>query len=303
MTAPGRVWQQVEEVLSAASTCVTLVAPFIKTEIFEAALAAIPQNVSNIRCITRWSVMEIAAGVSDPEVINIAEQDGRPEIMLCHDLHAKLYLGDDRCLVGSANLTGKATGRVQPENLEVLVEVPAAHGEVQALLARIESRAVLATSELAVSLREQAKLLKESESHGVVVISDESEQESGWYPKTRAPQRLYSVYRGRGGSYPRHIREAIVTDLAYLDLPPGLDERSFAQEIKSRLRVMPEIRSLFTSSRLTSDDLEQKIAESTNVTEDETKRAAENLAAWLEYFDDVHTVPGSWEIRQGRELR
>lgn len=303
MISGGRVWQQLQELFSSTTTHAVLVAPFIKTEVFEAVLAALPQTVDDIVCITRWSVMEIAAGVSDPEIVDIADKDGRPKVMLCHDLHAKIYIGDDRCLVGSANLTGKATGRVQPENFEVLVEVPANHAETRAILERIEATAVQATSELGASLREQANLFQKSDfHHGAVVVAEGPEQVHSWYPQTRAPERVYPEYRGRGTDYPRSIREAIVSDLAYLNLPPGLDLQAFTTEIKAKLRAIPEVQTLFANSRLNSSDLQQKITEHIDITDDEAKRAAENLAAWLEYFDEAHTVPvGAWEIRQGRE--
>jgi hypothetical protein len=291
------------DVLSNASPRVVLVAPFVKIEVFEAVLAAVPKKVDEVLCVTRWSVAEVAAGVSDPEIINIAEQDGRTRIVLCHDLHAKLFLGDDRCLVGSANLTGKATGRIEPENIELLVEVPATHPEVQRLLSRIDATAVPATSELATRIRNQANLFKDSDSQQPFVVAEEPAQSRHWYPATRAPGRLYPVYQGYDSEYPRDVLEGIVSDLTYLDLPPGLDESHFAIEIKARLHAMPEIQTLLSIGRLSSDDLQQVIAERAHVTKDEARRTAENIAAWLRYFDDVHTVPvGPWEIRRGREL-
>ena len=72
-----------------------------------------------------------SAGVSDPEIIEAAKSDERISIALRPSLHAKLYRADGRCLVSSANLTGKATGRVPNANVELSLKVPIDHPEVQ----------------------------------------------------------------------------------------------------------------------------------------------------------------------------
>ena len=64
MTRRDHIWQQIEQLLADAAREAILVAPFIKKETFQAALAAVPATVQHIRCVTRWSVAEVAAGVS-----------------------------------------------------------------------------------------------------------------------------------------------------------------------------------------------------------------------------------------------
>jgi hypothetical protein len=83
------VWRQIEDLLATARGRVVLVAPFIKKEVFVAAVNAVTAAEAEILCVTRWSVLEVAAGVSDPEIAEIAATDDRISIRLCHDLHAK----------------------------------------------------------------------------------------------------------------------------------------------------------------------------------------------------------------------
>ncbi|WP_059006983.1 phospholipase D family protein [Streptomyces specialis] len=303
---PDHVWGQLHELLSSAHERVVLVAPFIKKEVFAAALAAIGDRDVELLCVTRWAVMEIAAGVTDPEIAELAEQDDRVTVRLCHDLHAKLYVADERCLVGSANLTGRATGRRLPKNLELLVEVPTGHPEVQSVLEQIQQTAIPADVEMARQLRSQANLLASAvdRSEFVVVVDEEADSKRArWRPETRVPLRLYPVYQGLKCDYPNEILAGVARDLAYLNIQPGLDEAAFSQAVRSRLYELPEVTALAVGGSLSLATLQRSIMEADGREEEAAKRAAENIAEWLSYFDEVQIVPtGPWEIRRGREL-
>ena len=101
-----------------------LVAPFIKASVIERLLDKISPGVS-LKCITRWFPEEIVAGVSDLEVWNLIQNHDNSSLWLRPDLHAKYYRADNRCLIGSANLTGKALGWSHYPNLELLVTLSA----------------------------------------------------------------------------------------------------------------------------------------------------------------------------------
>ena len=72
--------------------------------------------------MTRWRLADLLAGVADLGVYDAAVAKGA-HLYLRYDLHAKLFVADDRCLVGSANVTDTALGWRSPENLELLVTV------------------------------------------------------------------------------------------------------------------------------------------------------------------------------------
>ncbi|MET8033250.1 phospholipase D family protein [Streptomyces sp. NPDC005345] len=297
------VWQQIEQVLARASQRAILAAPFIKKEVFEAALAAIPSHVQDIQCVTRWSVAEVAAGVSDPEIADLAAADGRVCITLCHNLHAKLYAADGVCLIGSANLTGKATGRAPDSNIELLIETSTAHPEVQRLLRVIEDTGVPGTVDLAHQIREQADLFQADEEAPRVLVAGHAERLIPWLPETRNPTRLYGVYNGRHGKIGRDVLAGILRDLAALDVAPGLSERAFGNAVLSRLRGIPEVKRLVEAGRLNMDDVQRELMGSVGCTAEQARRSTETIAEWLRYFDEIHLVPiGPWEIRQGRQV-
>jgi len=297
------VWRQIQQFLATATNNVVLVAPFIKKEVFQAALDAVPSEVEEITCVTRWSVAEVAAGVSDPEIAELAQRDGRATIRLCHNLHAKLYVADGRCLVGSANLTAKATGRAPAANVELLIETDTAHAEVQRVLSILEAASVPGTVELAEQIREQASLLQSDEDSPSVVVPGQDQQSARWLPETRNPDRLYQVYNGRHHYIGSDVLAGVLRDLAYLDIGPGLDEQRFGSEVLIRLHAMPELHALLTAGRMNLAEMKAGLLAAGGISSEQAQRAVETIAAWLRHFDDVHLVPiGPWEIRQGKEL-
>lgn len=299
MPEPGHIWRQIEELMTCARGRVTLVAPFIKREVLAATLSALPTTVDDIECITRWIPDEVAAGVSDPEIIELAEKDKRLRIALCPTLHAKLYLAGERCLIGSANLTGKATGRAANANIEILVEAPAAHPEIARVLAEIQARAVEATPHMAALVRSQAELLKAQRPTAVDEPREQAPQ--SWYPVTRRPDALYPYYLGRA-QFGRSVEAAIVRDLALLGVPAGLSEAEFSHLIESRLQEIPALQTLVAGNRLSNVELQHTLQEQTGMTDAQARRTTETIASWLRHFGRFYTDVGTWEIRHGQEL-
>ncbi|UQS30291.1 phospholipase D family protein [Streptomyces fradiae] len=296
MTQPDHVWQQIAGMMRGATEEVVIIAPFIKKAIFEVTIAAVPSSVRKISCVTRWTPAEVAAGVSDPEIIEAAQSDERISVALCPSLHAKLYRADGRCLVGSANLTGKATGRVPNANVELLLEVPTDHPEVQRVLDQVNARSTVATPHTAAFVREQAELLRRTH----VTPPSEDEAAPYWFPETRRPANVYALYSGRQ-SFTSLVEAGIVRDLAMLDVPAGLSEDAFNAEVQARLHTIPELGQLITKQRLSNIELQQAITDRTGESVEQARRTAETLAAWLLHFGHYYTEVGSWELRPGIE--
>ncbi|WP_160051751.1 phospholipase D family protein [Nocardiopsis sp. FR26] len=299
MTEPARIWGQIKDLLKGAHEQVTVVAPFIKQDVLAAVLSAVPTSVAEIRCTTRWMPDEVAAGVSDPEIIELAAADDRLSIALCPSLHAKLYVADGHSLVGSANLTGKATGRVTNANIEILIETPKTHPEVQRVLTEIESRAIEATPHMAVMVRNQAELLKQQGPPAPDQCREEVQQ--GWYPATRRPESVYEYYCGKG-QFGKSVETDILQDLALLRVPAGLSKVEFSAWVESCLREIPVLESLMSGDRLSNVELENALQEENGMTSEQAKRSAETVAAWLRHFGRFYTEIGTWEIRHGQEL-
>lgn len=304
-TNVGTIWGQIEHLLSATTSRAVLVAPFVKATVLESALAVIPPTVGDITCITRWSLAEVAAGVTDLEIMDVAEADGRPiAVQLRHDLHAKLYVSDSRCLVGSANLTEKGTGRSASPNLELLVSASTDDPDVTAVLADILARSTPATRDLADAVRAQAQLLADYDLALLAAGDIAVHQAKGWRPNTRVPERVFQVYRGDLTGCSQATLDSVLTDLVVLDLPPGLDKTSFDAAVRRHLYSLPEIAALRDQGRVTSADIEASLVAHQVCTPGEAAEAALIVTRWLLCFDpDLNTVhTGPYEIRRGRSV-
>src|ERR1022692_3406709 len=117
-----RIVDQLEALCSSAHNDLLLIAPFIKYAVLARLFGGTQPSV-HVQVVTRWLPQDIKAGVSDLEVWDVVKGRTRTRLWLRQDLHAKYYRADDRCLVGSANLTGSALGLSAAPNLELLVPV------------------------------------------------------------------------------------------------------------------------------------------------------------------------------------
>jgi len=298
VTGRASIWAQLVDLVDDAQDEVVIVAPFIKAPVFAKLVAAIPSAVPMIECVTRWSIADVAAGVTDPEIIEMVASDERLAIHLCHMLHAKIFICDGRALIGSANITARATGRVVPANIEILVEVPASHPMVVETMEIIRSCRMPATPELALSIRQQAGALLANSTFPRRLLG---EAECDWTPITRSPERLFPIYTGQSHDYPNAVLSGVIEDLTALDVQLGLDLQGFRAAVREHLHLIPEVEALLDRGTITAPDLERMLKKRLHFSDDQARNAAENLASWLGYFDDYMVTPaGYWEIRKGK---
>ena len=209
-----------------------VVAPFIKVDALRSLLEVLPTNV-HLRCVTRWLPQEIAAGVSDPEILDLLEDRGNFSLTLADRLHAKLYVAGTRCLVGSANVTSSGLGESEGGgNIEVLVETTVDDPAVIATLEEIEKSERIATKSMAQVARYLASCLSNRTSPAEVM-------DSYWMPCSRHPERAYRLYGQPPPDYTTQADKIVLADLAHANLSPGLNEEEFKEDIRSLLADIP----------------------------------------------------------------
>ena len=190
--------------------------------------------------ITRWRAKEIAAGVSDLDVLQVAHDRPNTELALLDDLHAKLYLADEQCLVGSANLTGSALGWSNRSNIEILIPARQIDAEVAFLLERLRA-ATPATTDIRSEVEAAAAALQSVVLDEAQDMTEENEaRRFAWLPRCAAPDKLYEMYR-----YPdttvvvRGTKEDGLADLQDLHIQPGLSLADFEAAVQRTLLFMP----------------------------------------------------------------
>ena len=227
--------ERLARLLADARQKVVICAPFLKATAFERVIAPLRADVP-LKVHTRWLPEEVASGVSDPEVYDLVSARAHGELRLNDDLHAKLYVADDRCFVGSANITARALGWRTPANVELLAELSVNDADVVRLMDRLRfSR--LATAKEKARVEAEAVRLKDSE---VVVPSTDYGFDGPWLPNSMSCRHLYEIYANPDVEVGSHsIRSAAYSDLQALSLPAGMPENEFQSCVRSRLEAHP----------------------------------------------------------------
>lgn len=134
---------RIRELFSGARHRVIVVSAFIGAEALDELLKSVPGDVKQVAVYARWRTNDIASGSTDWEAWDVA---ARHEVAFyaCPDLHAKMYIADEKALVGSANATTLGLGLGRISNLELLIPADAGQIDVAGVLADIEERSSVA---------------------------------------------------------------------------------------------------------------------------------------------------------------
>lgn len=229
--------------ISEAAHDVLIVAPFIKSAPISRLLDVIGSEVEKT-IVTRWRCADVVAGVSDLEVFDIARRY-RTELLLCEDLHAKLYAADENCFVGSANVTGVALGWRSPENVELMVPVARADSHVAAFEEDLLRRSRPASKEQHDLLLE---LIRGVEDAGRKIEFQDGEPRisvlpTSWVPKARNPEDLHSAYRGEEDTSFGLFR-ALKEEVAELGVVEGLSRPAFNAWVGEAISQTPLVRGV-----------------------------------------------------------
>ena len=232
---------RIRALFEAADGEVAVIAPFIKVAAMHSLLEVIPSGL-HLRCVSRWLPREIAAGVSDPEILDLLETRGNFSFSLVDRLHAKLYIAGDRCLVGSANVTLAGLGdRGDGSNIEVLVESTLTNPEIVKTLEAIAQVERVATISMARTARCLANRLAES-------TTSPDAPEALWFPRSRRPEQAYRFYADPPDGFVGAADAVLLDDLASTNLPPGLREDEFEDAMRSLLGAIPPAGNLLEAS-------------------------------------------------------
>ena len=257
----------------------TIIAPFIKTDALRSLLDVIPTDAS-VHCVTRWIPTEVAAGVSDPEILDLLQNRESYELLLADRLHAKIYIGDHRCLVGSANVTLAGLGETSDSgNIEILVDTDVDAPDVAATLESIEQQAITATQSMADTVRRLADVLPSAPTRPFNAV---------WHPVSRYPERAYRLYADPPTGFLSAANRALLTDVARTDLRPGLEEPAFRDAIRTLLRSIPIAATFLDSTEdelLTRGDASPYLEALTTV-DHSSKDLWDALVNWLAYYYD-----------------
>jgi hypothetical protein len=231
------IGEQLRDLCRNAQYEIFFAAPFIKLGSLKKILEVIPDNITNVKIVTRWIPEEIEAGVSDLEIFEVLQKRSI-DLLLHPALHAKLYRVDGTCLLGSANLTDRALGWSWQPNIELMVTVLASDENIVYLQKKLLSESIKATQTIHDQIELQVKELMNNEANkGSKFVVQEK-----WLPSCLKPELLYKIYNHVDTStYVQSLVECGKQDLLSLRLPNGLDENEFKKYIASIFEQHPFI--------------------------------------------------------------
>ena len=294
--------EKLKSLLKTAQERVVLCAPFIKADVLATVLPLVQKNVP-VQIVTRWRATEVAAGVSDLEVLHIAKPRPHTEIRLLNNLHAKLYLADGRCLVGSANLTASALGWAKNSNIELLISAKSTDPEIDNLLKRIQS-AEIATDEIRSKIEKLANALKMTKlEEGEGIAGESSDYQAVWFPCCAAPDRLYEIYSNPETTVVvSGTKEDGLADIRDLQIQSGLSEEVFKTRVRDTLLQIPafaEIIDLVPQGLSDAGGIEHIKEARPESTEQDVKAQWRIVREWIGIFfeDQFEVAPESFVLR------
>ena len=232
MGTGGTQGTRIRDLFESDAGGVAIIAPFIKVDALRSLLDVVPAEI-HLRCITRWLPREVAAGVSDPEILDLLEDRGNFSLSLVDRLHAKLYIAGNRCLAGSSNVTLAGLGEsIDQQNIEILVETTVDDPAVFATLDEISEAERPATRAMAQAARRLADILSTS-------TASAPDHDAPWFPRSRRPEHGYRVYTQPPNRYLGAADRLLLTDLARANLQPGLEQDEFRGAVRSVLAAIP----------------------------------------------------------------
>lgn len=109
----------IESELHKSEESVQIISAFIKQQSMEFLDINLAHNVSEKKILARFRLNDLLAGATDISIYDYCKVHDW-KLYIRFDLHAKTYIFDNsRCIIGSANMTGKGMGLNENGNLEM----------------------------------------------------------------------------------------------------------------------------------------------------------------------------------------
>ena len=271
--------RQIQRLFAGANERVIIISAFVGAEALDSLLES-ARRVPERSVYVRWDLRDIASGASDWRAWDIARRLGTP-IFACPGLHAKLYIADNKALLGSANATISGLSGPQKGNLELLVLEDAGIDPIRQLVRRVQE------------ISSPASPMGED-----VVLQDPLASDAGhcdrlpfWIPKSD-PARFLKAMAGHipHDDDSRQDRDA-------LQLGEKAAGRAEIRKAVSNTTAFRVVRTVFEGRILPMDipELRSLISSQISSAVDELSReSTERLARWLgEFGENTLMVPAT----------
>lgn len=284
--------ESVTSLLSDAKHEVCIVSAFIRGDTLNFLLSNVKEKVSVV-VYARWRISDIASGASDISVIDVAEKHNA-KFMVHNDLHAKIYISDDKALVGSANATDGGLGRRSGKNnnLEILVNCDAHCDEIRSVLDELSKNAVPPrhfTSNDVERMREAYKDIVSYTDGGI----------DNWLPSS-LPNDILGISNGR-----ENVTEDALADCCVLGIEIGAKVEHMQEVFKKRrvCHVLDESLSSCSENVLPDDAVVKIISDKFQINHAAASEKWKILKKWVSKFSVTMQVIPSKESNSDELVR
>ena len=231
--------ERIKALLIGANKRILICAPFIKKRVLKTVLEVVSASVP-VQIFTRWRANEVAVGVSDLEVFYVAKERPKTDLYILDNLHAKLYLADDQCLVGSANLTSSALGWSDRSNIELLIEADSNNDYVATLLEQLKFANPATIEQLTEIESELVNFEFTALDEGQDMTDEIEYRKLAWLPSCATPEKLWDIYSNPLTTIvTEDTRQDGNADLRDLQIQQGLTKPEFIIAVQKSLSLMP----------------------------------------------------------------
>ena len=250
---------------------VVVVSAYIRGNTLNTLLSASPPEVSKT-VYARWRLHDLITGASDIEAQMIARQH-QVRFLAYAPLHAKIYIADDRALVGSANATRRGLGGTARDNLEVLVEQDANHPDITSVLDSLAQDAWLAHPFTKSDIERAKSLNPQAIDNG---------RTNQWLPESTPEEMLNYLNRERAPI------ERLLNDSLMLGLSIGDNEKFIEHKLQDNLLFTIVSDHLHASKHeLDRSELITLLADKTTHDINKITDRVDNLSEWLHTFSNT----------------
>ncbi len=262
------VWKDVGltvlHAVAGARAEIVIATAYVKTLALRTILDATTSTAATVDLYARWHPIDVLTGATDLEARDVLlSQIPHAGCYVNSKLHAKYIRVDDRCYIGSANITQRGLGLHQSNgnNLELIVEIERSK-DTDAFEKMLRDSAVEFDAELAAEMTAFERAYRDSRRVPSLVpweaeaaASDQGGRPASaprtcwWSPSLRHPEDLHVVYGNDLALLSRTALEAAQRDLAALEVPLGLTRSEFDGFVRVALLRQPLVHRVLDYAR------------------------------------------------------
>ena len=161
------------------------------------------------------------------------------EVRYCNRLHAKLIVGKQSSLVGSANFTNRGIGMPGCQgNLEAVFTVANLEDEIDVIVQKITEESEALSEQKVLDMYKQLKQLKQLKQPSIVNHKTDWQEisEHNWVPSSPRIRDYFHVSQNNLAMVIKDDFDNIQSDLAYLSLPASYgSQNAFKKNLKNAL--------------------------------------------------------------------